>query len=284
MTINICGVPEHFNLPWKSSIENKLFEQENIQLNWKNIPEGTGKMCEMLRNQETDIAIILTEGIVKDIALGNPSVIIQKYIETPLIWGVHIPYQYNYQHINDLKHQKIAISRLGSGSHLMSMLWAKKNNWDFTKNQYQIVNTIDGAIKSLSQNESTIFMWEKFMTKPLVDNYTFQRIEDFPTPWPCFVIAVRKEFLENNLKEVQQTLKLINNVTKTFKQTPNLIEKIGLEYHLQPIDVIDWLQVTDWSQENFTEDEFDTIQNQLLEVQIINQKLNFNQVVKKIHS
>lgn len=284
MTINICGVPEHFNLPWKSSIENNLFEQENIQLNWKNIPEGTGKMCEMLRNQETDIAIILTEGIIKDIALGNPSVIIQKYIETPLIWGVHIPYKHDYQYINDLKHQKIAISRFGSGSHLMSMLWAKKNNWDFTKNQYQIVNSIDGAVKSLSQNESTIFMWEKFMTKPWVDNYTFQRIEDFPTPWPCFVIAVRKEFLENNINEVQQTLKLINNVTKNFKKTPNLIEKIALEYHLKPFDVIDWLQITEWSQENFTEDEFDTIQNQLLEVQIINQKLNFNQVIKKIHS
>lgn len=284
MTINICGVPEHFNLPWKTSIENGEFEQENILINWKNVPEGTGKMCEMLRNQETDIAIILTEGIIKDIALGNPSVIIQKYVETPLIWGVHIPHQFDYENIDDLKNQKIAISRLGSGSHLMSMLWAKKNNWDFTQNQYQIVNTIDGAVKSLSQHESTVFMWEKFMTKPWVDNNTFQRIEDFPTPWPCFVIAVRQEFLENNLKVVQQIVKTINKVTKNFKQTPNLIEKIALEYHLQPNDVLEWLQATEWSQENFSKDAFDAIQNQLLEVQIINQKLNFNQVIKNIFS
>jgi ABC-type nitrate/sulfonate/bicarbonate transport system substrate-binding protein len=284
MKINICGVPEHFNLPWKIGLENDVFEQENIQIIWKNVPEGTGKMCEMLRNQDTDMAIILTEGIIKDIALGNPSVIIQKYIETPLIWGVHIPYQFDYQNINDLKHQKIAISRLGSGSHLMSMLWAKKNNWDFTQNQYQIVNTIDGAVKSLSQNVSTVFMWEKFMTKPLVDNHTFQRIEDFPTPWPCFVIAVRQEFLENNLNIVQQILKTINKITENFKQTQDLIEKIAFEYHLQPSDVQEWLQVTEWSQKNFSESEFDVIQNQLLEVQIIPQKLNFNQVIKNIFS
>jgi ABC-type nitrate/sulfonate/bicarbonate transport system substrate-binding protein len=282
MKINICGVPEHFNLPWKSSIENGLFEQENLQLNWINVPEGTGKMCEMLRNHKTDIAIILTEGIIKDIALGNESVIIQKYIQTPLIWGVHVPYLFDYEKIDDLQGKTIAISRLGSGSHLMSMLWAQKNKWDFNQNQYQIVNTIEGAAKSMLQNESTIFMWEKFMTQPWVDQHIFKRIEDFPTPWPCFVIAVRKDFLENNLKIVQKTLEIINNITINLKQNPQLIEIIALEYHLQPTAVAEWLQITEWSQENFTKEAFDTIQEQLLEVAIINQKLDYNQVIKNI--
>jgi hypothetical protein len=34
------------------------------------------------------------------------------------------------------------------------------------------------------------------MTKPLVDKGIFRRIGDCPTPWPCFVIAVRDEILE----------------------------------------------------------------------------------------
>jgi actin-like ATPase involved in cell morphogenesis len=42
-------------------------------LQWTDVPEGTGKMCQMLRDGETDIAVILTEGIVKDITAGNPS-------------------------------------------------------------------------------------------------------------------------------------------------------------------------------------------------------------------
>jgi hypothetical protein len=48
-------------------------------------PEGTGKMCQMLRSGETDIAVILTEGIVKDIVAGNPSRIVQVYVDSPLI-------------------------------------------------------------------------------------------------------------------------------------------------------------------------------------------------------
>jgi hypothetical protein len=41
------------------------------------------KMCQMLRDGETDIAVILTEGIVKDIVAGNPSKIVQVYVESP---------------------------------------------------------------------------------------------------------------------------------------------------------------------------------------------------------
>jgi hypothetical protein len=67
-----------------------------------------------------------------------------------------------------------------------------------------------------------------------------------------------------------------------LKQNPQLIEKIALEYHLQPTAVAEWLQITEWSQENFTKEAFDTIQEQLLEVAIINQKLDYNQVIKNI--
>ena len=69
--INICGVIEHFNLPWQLCIENQDFINKNIDLKWTNVPEGTGKMCKMLQDGTTDIAIILTEGIMKDIVAGN---------------------------------------------------------------------------------------------------------------------------------------------------------------------------------------------------------------------
>lgn len=282
MTVKICGVPEHFNHPWKMAIEKKMFQ--NINLQWKDVPEGTGKMCEMLRSNDTDIAIILTEGILKDIAQGNQSVIVQKYIKTPLVWGVHIPFNFNFSTIEDLKQQKIAISRLGSGSHLMSMLWAKKNNWNFQNNQYQIVNTIDGAVESLNKKESTIFMWEKFMTKPLVDANIFQRIEDFPTPWPCFVIAVNSIFLEKNEAIIKNILQTINNITANFKKTSNLSNIIANAYNLKKEDVEEWLKITEWSQENFNSKEFETIVQELKSVAIINQDLDYHSTIKKTQS
>ena len=65
--IKIAGVPEHFNLPWHLCLESGAFAKESIDLQWTNVPEGTGKLCPMLRSGETDMAVILTEGIVKDI-------------------------------------------------------------------------------------------------------------------------------------------------------------------------------------------------------------------------
>ena len=47
-TIKIAGVPEHFNLPWQMCINKGEFEAIGIDLQWTDIPEGTGKMCEML--------------------------------------------------------------------------------------------------------------------------------------------------------------------------------------------------------------------------------------------
>ena len=61
--VKIIGVPEHFNYPWKMSIDSGDFSHAGIDLEWEDVPEGTGKMCQMLREKETDLAIILTEGI-----------------------------------------------------------------------------------------------------------------------------------------------------------------------------------------------------------------------------
>lgn len=280
--IKICGVPEHFNLPWHLSIENKDFIKENIQLQWTNVPEGTGKMCQMLRDGSTDIAVILTEGILKDISNGNPSKIVQIYVETPLIWGVFVAGNSNYHKISDLENKKVAISRLGSGSQLMAIVNAKNQNWNTENIDFEIVNTIDGAVESLTNGESDYFMWEKFMTKPLVDSGIFRKIADCPTPWPCFVIAVRTEILENNPKQIAKILEIINCQTINFKSIQNIDKQLASKYNQKIEDIQDWLAITTWSQKNLTENQFNQIQNQLLDIKIIDKKLTFAKVVQHL--
>ena len=279
-TIKIAGVPEHFNYPWQLAIENKAFETENINVVWTNVPEGTGKLCEMLRNETTDIAVILTEGIIKDIGLGNPSKIVQKYIETPLVWGIHADYNSKFKAISDLKSKKVAISRFGSGSHLMALVNAKNQGWDVENLDCEIVNTIDGAVESLSKSESDYFMWEKFMTKPLVDKNIFRRIGECPTPWPSFVIAVREKFLHENQSDIKKMLHIINTTTSNFKKLPNIENKLATEFNQKPNDIKEWLSITNWSQKNFSESEINKIQSQLLEFKIINKKTTFASLVK----
>ena len=156
--IKIVGVPEHFNLPWQLSLENNEFKNIGIDLQWTNVPEGTGKMCQMLRDGTTDIAVILTEGIIKDIVAGNESKIVQVYVESPLIWGIHVDAKSNFKVISDLQNKKAAVSRMGSGSHLMTIVNAQDQGWATDNLKFEIVNSIDGAVKSLTSQKSDYFM------------------------------------------------------------------------------------------------------------------------------
>lgn len=281
-TIKIAGVPEHFNLPWHMCIEDGEFEEVGINLEWTDVPEGTGKMCQMLRDGETDIAVILTEGIVKDINAGNDSKIVQVYVQSPLIWGIHVDAKSNYKELADLKYKKPAISRLGSGSHLMSIVNANNQNWDTSTLQFEIVNTIDGAVEALSTAKADYFMWERFMTKPLVDNGTFRRIADCPTPWPCFVIAVRNEVLKKHPNTIAQILEIINMTTEEFKIIPSIDRTLASKYDQKIEDIQEWLALTQWSQKNLEEKMLNKIQNQLFDLKIIDKKGTFAEIVKAL--
>lgn len=281
-SIKIAGVPEHFNLPWQLAIENKKFEEVGIDLQWTDIPEGTGKLCQMLRDGSTDIAVILTEGIIKDIVNGNKSKLVQIYVESPLIWGIHVAANSKYKTLADLENTKVAISRFGSGSELMAYVNANNQGWNKKTITFEVVNTLDGAVTALTNGTADYFMWEHFMTKPLVDKGIFRRVADCPTPWPSFVIAVREVILQENPEEIKKLLEVINKQTQSFKSIPNIDAVLETKFQQKIEDIQQWLQLTEWSQNNLSEEMTETIQNQLLELQIIEKKATYINLVKAL--
>jgi ABC-type nitrate/sulfonate/bicarbonate transport system substrate-binding protein len=278
--IKIGGVPEHFNLPWYLTLRDKSYHDKGINLRWHDFFGGTGQMCKALRNKEIDMAVILTEGIIRDIIDGNECKIVQVYTKSPLIWGVHVANGSSYKTIDDIKGKKAAISRYGSGSHLMAYVNAEKNGWN-TKNDldFEVVKNLDGALLGLPNGIGDYFMWEKFTTKPYVDNGTFRAIDYCPTPWPCFVIAVRNEVLENNKNTIIDILNIINNTTREFKMIPSVDKMISSRYDQKIKDVQEWLSITEWSQENIDYKTIDKIQSKLLELEIIPTKVNYEDLV-----
>lgn len=277
--IKIAGVPEHFNLPWHLCIEGGEFESEGIDLQWTDVPEGTGKLCQMLRDGETDMAIILTEGIIKDILNGNDSKIVQVFVKSPLIWGIHVGANSPYQKIEDLKNTKVAISRYGSGSHLMAFVNAKNQGWNPSELKFEVINTLDGAVESLTNGTADYFMWERFMTKPIVDKGIFRRLGDCPTPWVSFVVAVRNEVLEKNPQTIDSILRIVNQTTEEFKHIPSIDKTLSVRYNQKLEDIQEWLRLTQWSQKNLDEKMLNKIQNQLFELEIINKKGTFADIV-----
>ncbi|RZS90662.1 substrate-binding domain-containing protein [Aquimarina brevivitae] len=277
--IKIGGVPEHFNLPWHNAIEDNLFKKKDINLIWRDIPEGTGAMCQALRNKELDMAIILTEGIVKDITAGNPSKILQTYVTSPLIWGIHVAAKSTYQHIKELQGTTAAISRYGSGSHLMAYVQAENEGWDTNALDFQVVHHLQGAIDALTIGQADYFMWEHFTTKPLVDKGVFRRLGDCPTPWPCFVIAAHQEFIANNMNHIKTVLSIINEITDTFKRIPDIDKIIASKYDQKLIDVKEWLKITEWSQSQLDEHTLEEVQQKLLDLNIINTKVDKSRIL-----
>ncbi len=284
LNLKVGGVPEHFNYPWYITLKNKEFTNQGINLRWQDFPGGTGQMCKALRSGEVDIAIVLTEGIIKDIINGNPSKITQTFVKSPLIWGIHVGDKSKFKKIDDLENATVAISRFGSGSHLMAIVNAHNNGWDIDKLKFKVVGDLQGGIDALTNGDADYFMWEHFTTKPLVDNNTFRRLGDCPTPWPCFVVAVRNEVLENNFEEVKNVLNIINNCTDDFKDIDNIDKTLAHRYEQKIEDIQEWLSITEWNDgKPISEDLITQIQNKMIGFNVIDSKKDSSELIRNMY-
>jgi sulfonate transport system substrate-binding protein len=246
-TVKIGGVPEHFNYSWHKAMEEGLFSSNNIDVQWTDFPGGTGAMAESLSMGILDVAIMLTEGAVAAIAKGCPARILHFAVDSPLVWGIHTGAGSTLQIEEDIKGKTIAISRYGSGSHLMSIVQAYQKKWALDHMQWLEVKNIDGARQALLAGKADVFLWERYTTKPLVDEGSFRLLGLLPTPWPAFVLVVSNAFLEKHKPEVEQISKVILEVQKTLKQEPFLAQTLSMRYQLKEVDVLEWLKQTEWS-------------------------------------
>ncbi len=247
--VMIGGVPEYFNLPILLAKEKGKFAEKGIDLIWQDIPEGTGKMAQSLAEDSLDMVIALTEGMSKSIAQGNPSKIVHTYVQSPVIWGIHTSAQSSASSLNDLKGKTFAISRYGSGSHLMAILMAKELGWDENDLNFEVVNDLDGARNALKDNQAHIFLWEKFTTKFLVDNGEFKRIGEYPTPWPGFVVSATEKMIDSDPDILKDTLETIIAEAKSLSGDPTAKGMIAERYSLLDEDVHEFWPSIQWNHE-----------------------------------
>lgn len=243
----IGGVPEHFNLPWKLAIEDGLFKNAGIELHWTDMHGGTGQMLRGLESGSIDVAVLLTEGITRGILQGLSAKILQVYVTTPLHWGVHVPYASEFQKMEDLKGKTYAISRYGSGSHLMAYVMADKMGWSTEKLGFKVEGDVFGCLWALENNEAQIFLWDKYTTHPFTLQKKCRYIDEVITPWPCFVIAARKEVVEKHPETLKKICAIVNERAEAMKCTNNIEDIISWRYNLPVEQVQDWFKETDWN-------------------------------------
>lgn len=253
-TIRIGGVPEHFNLPIHLAVEDGSFAKNGIDLQWTDFSGGTGQMTKALREDKIDLCILLTEGMITDIIGGNPSKIISEYVITPLTWGIHTGRENSLEAHDNIFDKQHAISRFGSGSHLISIVNANSKGQSIEPDQFTVINNLDGALSSLNSLQTDVFYWEKYTTKPYVDSGQIRRIGEYLTPWPCFVIAATDKVLERYPAVIDELLDIIQASCHRFMQDESVIPITSNRYGQELKDIERWYHSTEWAPDSWVSD------------------------------
>ena len=281
-TLRIGGVPEHFNMPWQLLLHSPRLSKKGIEASWKDFSGGTGAMVEALNNNEIDMAMLLTEGAVKGIDSGGRYRIVSFYVDSPLIWGIHIPGDASCNSIDEIRGKTYAISRYGSGSHLMSFVDAQIRGWDTENLEFMPVNTLDGAREAFKSRKADIFFWEKFTTKKYVDNGEFKRIGERPTPFACFVICVTEAALKEKQNSVYRLIRQVFKTSKKLYKNPECAAMIAKHYQLDQKDVENWLSSVRWTTEfNLDKKNLKKAVKTLAGLNLINSGLKYKQLIWK---
>ena len=246
-TIKIGGVTEHFNLPWNLAVENNKFDKAGVKLQWQFFAGGTGVMTEALKSGELDLAILLTEGFIAAASKGLQAKIVKEYITSPLGWGIFTAAKSQFYSVYNRFPKKYAISRLGSGSHLMALIHAQQRGETVTPEDLIEVKSMEGAMESLSQNQSQIFYWEKYTTQLYVQNGTARLIGEFGAPWSGFLIVASNAALAQKGEAIKKVLEVINQESKNFVAAPNSFQLLQERFKMSQADAKTWLQSTVWS-------------------------------------
>jgi ABC-type nitrate/sulfonate/bicarbonate transport system substrate-binding protein len=204
-------------------------------------------MAQALRSGELDAALLLTEGAVAGIAAGGGFGVLGLYTDSPLIWGIHVPAASALRSVADVRGRRYAISRRGSGSHIMAYVHARDCGWPVDGLELVAIGNLAGAVAAFASGTADVFFWEKFMTKPLVDSGKFRRVGEFVAPWPAFVLCVADRAGAERRAGLARLFPAVLAQAQALAARTDAAQLIGARYELAPSDVADWLRTTRWS-------------------------------------
>jgi ABC-type nitrate/sulfonate/bicarbonate transport system substrate-binding protein len=245
--LRIGGVPEHFNMPWHLALQARRFESLGVDVSWRDYAGGSGAMAKALRDGELDAALLLTEGAVAAVSDGVPLEIVSLYTDSPLVWGIHVPATSRFRAVAELEGARYAISRFGSGSHLMAFVHARAQGFLTDRLTFVTVGNLEGAVAAFEDERADVFFWEKFMTKPLVDAGKFRRIAEFEAPWPAFVACAERALDDERRAALARVVAAVLDEARALRARPDAAQLIAARYGLNPVDAAEWLKTTRWS-------------------------------------
>ncbi|KAI9760529.1 MAG: hypothetical protein M4579_001614 [Chaenotheca gracillima] len=271
--LRVGFVPEHFSTPLHFA--KKYYSASATLIPF---PSGTGHMVTALKEGEIDIGIGLTEGWVAK--LGKAGVeesgfrLVGTYVESPLCWAINTSTtRQNLKSVSDLRGSKVGVSRLGSGSHIMSSVLADTQGWldpsspsKLTPVPLQTFSNLRAAVNHTSVHAESVadfFMWEYFTSKkyyPQVGKSSrtyesaaivppIKKIGEIYTPWPSWQIVASTALTSSSSdtsgkldERIVALLKSINQGVEYFNSHHDeAVEYISTELDYSAEDAREWL-------------------------------------------
>lgn len=218
--LRVGGVPEHFNYLWHMANERGIFARHGVEVEFVTIKLGTGAMIKAAKEGDVDVVIALTEGLVADIAKGSELRLLGTYVKSPLCWAISTGAgNEKVQTVEDLRKGTFGVSRMGSGSHLMAIVLADQRGWDTAEDvSFAIKGDFQALRNGVNDGSTDAFMWETFTTKPYHDSGEVRRVGDITTPWPCFMLAARKQLVSEKRSQLQAALAAVHEAASIFRE------------------------------------------------------------------
>ncbi|KAI5962683.1 uncharacterized protein KGF55_003759 [Candida pseudojiufengensis] len=258
MSLKVAYIPEHFSTPLFLAEKHEFYKEANLSIEFIPVPEGSGRLIKLLNSKEVDLAIGLTEAFIADISKGNNQLkILDTYVNSPLLWSISTGFNRDeISNTEDLKKfGKVGISRIGSGSYVMSFVLAhqlgfqKFEEFKICSNFKNLRNSVNHSGSDDIEN-SDFFMWEYFTSKKYYDNNEIKKIGEIYTPWPSWVIVGSSTSIETKSKEISNFIKAVNKGINYFNNhLDEAIEYIGnnLDYSIE--DAKNWTKTVEFNSE-----------------------------------
>ena len=232
------------------------FAQKHFALTARLVPfpSGTGHMITSLREDEIDVAIGLTEGWVAE--LGKRGIgdaggfkIVGTYVESPLCWAISTGKNRTLNNVDSLMNGRVGVSRIGSGSYVMSFVLADNMGWLSStpgKAPFGVVplQTFANLRAAVNDGSADFFMWEHFTTKKYYDSGEIKRIGEIYTPWSSWKIVA------NNADDARlpPMFDTINKGIEYFwSHEDESVEYISTRLDYSQSDAKEWLKTVEFS-------------------------------------
>ncbi len=258
MSLKVGYVPEHFSTPLFFAKEQGYYAAENLTIDFVPFPSGSGHLIQCLGDKSIDVAIGLTEAFVAGIGKGNKTYkLVGTYVQSPLCWAISTGAdRSDINNEDDLKGKKIGVSRIGSGSYVMSFVLAHNKKWLGSGSSsgfedFVVLHNFQNLRNSVNLKEdsekSDAFMWEHFTSKKYYDNGEIKRIGEIYTPWPSWAITARTEIADEKKQLLEGFFRAVNKGIGYFNaHKDEAIKYISTNLDYNAEDAAAWMKTVEF--------------------------------------